>query len=122
MLSASVHDTTDRIEAETQLRLYQSAINASDSAVSIADMQQTDMPLIYVNEGFRNITGYSVEETIGRNCRFLQGDQTDRQIVDSLRTALQNSTATRVTLLNYRKDDTPFWNDLSISPDSRRLG
>ena len=116
LMFASVQDITYRIETETQLRLYLSAMNTSDSSVAIADVSKADRPLIYINQGFSRITGYSTEDALGKNCRFLQGEQTDQQAVSTLRLAVEESSATRVTLLNYKKDGTPFWNDLNISP------
>ncbi|MEO1235382.1 MAG: PAS domain-containing protein, partial [Planctomycetota bacterium] len=84
--------------------------------VSIADARQDDKPLIAVNEGFLKLTGYSRAEVLGRNCRFLQGDDTDPVAVSYVRRAVATGRAAVVTLLNYRKDGTPFWNRLSMNP------
>ncbi|NJP39284.1 PAS domain-containing protein [Alkalicoccus luteus] len=82
----------------------------------ISDPQQPDNPIIYANQGFTNLTGYSQEDIIGRNCRFLQGEQTDQQEVDKIRSAVKEKEPVSVELLNYKKDGTPFWNLLHIDP------
>jgi len=99
-----------------QLELKNRALASSAEGITIADAGLPDNPLIYANAGFERLTGYSVAEVIGRNCRFLQGPGTDPETVAVLRTAIQNRTAVTVTLLNHRKDGTPFWNRLSITP------
>jgi sigma-B regulation protein RsbU (phosphoserine phosphatase) len=84
--------------------------------VTIADARQPDRPLIYVNQGFERMTGYPVAEVLGRNCRFLQGPETDAAASAGIRTALSEHREYLVEILNYRKDRTPFWNRLSITP------
>ncbi len=84
--------------------------------MTLADARQPDLPLIYANTAFTNMTGYAPEEVFGRNCRFLQGPDTDRTRVTQVRRALRDETATTVLLLNYRKDGTRFWNRFQISP------
>ncbi|KAL4447890.1 hypothetical protein ABPG75_005109 [Micractinium tetrahymenae] len=82
----------------------------------VADATQPDCPLIYASEGFYRMTGYSREEVIGHNCRFLQGPDTDPAHVQQLRDGVRDGTPVTVRLLNYRKDGTPFWNLLSLTP------
>ncbi|MFX9787948.1 PAS domain-containing protein, partial [Acinetobacter baumannii] len=74
------------------------------------------MPVVYVNPAFEHITGYRAEEVIGRNCRFLQGPQRDDQALAPLREALREGRTAHVVLKTYRKDRTPFWNELLVSP------
>jgi len=105
---------TQRIGA--QLELKNRALASSVEGITIADAGLPDDPLIYANAGFEKLTGYSASEVIGRNCRFLQGPATDREAVAVLHTAIQERRAVTVTLLNYRKDGSPFWNRLSITP------
>ena len=104
-------------DPEAQLQaLRERAVVATDIAFTITDPRQEDDPLVWVNPSFSRISGYSYEESVGRNCRFLQGPATDRGVVDDLRRALQDRQPVTTTLLNYRKDGTAFWNQLSITP------
>ncbi|MEG4010171.1 PAS domain S-box protein [Microcoleus sp. Pol11C1] len=98
------------------LSLLERAIAASNNSVLIADARKHDTPIIYCNPAFEKLTGYSREEVIGRNCRFLQGPDTDRAELNKLRHSLQAGTEIQVILKNYRKDKTPFWNELMVSP------
>ncbi len=92
------------------------ALAASDEGITIADARLPDMPLVYANAGFERLTGYRVSEALGRNCRFLQGPDTEAAAVDRIRAALAAERGCTVELLNYRKDGTPFWNRLAITP------
>ena len=106
----------DSEQAQAQLELKDRALAASAEGITIADARLPDNPLIYANAGFERLTGYSVTDVLGRNCRFLQGPGTDPETVHTLRTAIREERAVTVQLLNYRKDGTPFWNRLSITP------
>jgi PAS domain S-box-containing protein len=92
------------------------ALDVAFEGVTIADARLPGRPLIYVNEGFERITGYSAAEALGRNCKFLQGPATDAVAVTEIRAALDEKRECLVEILNYRKDGTAFWNRLSISP------
>ena len=92
------------------------AVNAVADGVLITDPTQPDNPIIYTNPAFSRITGYEPEEVIGKNCRFLQGAETDQTVVAQLRQAIAEQREIQVTVLNYRKDGQPFWNELKISP------
>jgi PAS domain S-box-containing protein len=109
-------DVSQWVEAEAILRLKERAVDATRSGVAIADARQPDYPLVYVNEAFEQMTGYSEAEVLGRNCRFLQGPDTNTHDVSYLRSAILGSEHCLVQLRNYRKDGTPFWNELSVSP------
>ncbi|MDN2567931.1 PAS domain-containing protein [Aquibium sp. A9E412] len=85
-------------------------------SITIADPAAPDCPLVYVNRAFEETTGYAANEVIGRNCRFLQGPETDRAAVQRVREALDAGTAVEATLLNYRKDGATFWNELHLAP------
>jgi PAS domain S-box-containing protein len=110
---ALVQDITERKLAEEKLRLNDQAFNAISQAVIIVDVEGC---ITWVNNAFTVITGYNQAEVIGQNCRFLQGPLTDPQTVDTMRLALRNVAKFNGEILNYRKDGTPIWNDLSISP------
>jgi diguanylate cyclase (GGDEF)-like protein/PAS domain S-box-containing protein len=110
----------DKLEAakrsQQMLHLRDRAIEASVNAIIITDHTAPDEPIIYVNKAFERITGYTAQEVLGRNCRFLLGNDTNQPELDTIRTALRESREARVTLRNYRKDGTLFWNDLYIAP------
>jgi len=97
-------------------RLYDRALAATSNGITIADATLPDKPIVYCNPAFEQITGYDRSEIIGHNCRFLQGPDTDRAAVAQIRVALQEQHDCKVVLKNYRKDGTPFWNELTISP------
>ncbi|MGY1754711.1 SpoIIE family protein phosphatase [Blastococcus sp. SYSU D01042] len=96
--------------------LREQAIVATDICFAITDPHQPDNPLVWVNPAFTRVTGYSLEESVGRNCRFLQGPQSDPLAVARIREAIEERRPARVTLLNYRADGTAFWNQLSLTP------
>ena len=92
------------------------AVLATEVSFTISDPNLPDNPLIWVNPAFTRITGYEFGEATGRNCRFLQGPASDRAVVAQLRKALEDQESLTVTLVNYRKDGTAFWNEVSMSP------
>lgn len=102
-------------QAKEHNDLLAQAIEACNLGISISDAKDPTNPLIFINSGFKKITGYG-EEILGRNCRFLQGDETDKQAITDVRTAIANKSKFRVELINYRKDGSKFWNSLQISP------
>lgn len=87
-----------------------------EKSVVISDPSRPDNPMIYVSEEFERQTGYAPEEALGRNCRFLQGPETDPAAVRAIRQALDAQTELTIDILNYRKDGSPFWNRLRIRP------
>jgi PAS domain S-box-containing protein len=92
------------------------ALDRAPVGITVADMRLPDEPLIYVNDAFERLTGYSVDEAVGRNCRFLQGEESDEEAVTTMRAAIENDEPTAVELRNYRKDGTEFWNRVEIAP------
>jgi PAS domain S-box-containing protein len=111
-----IRDITERKQADEKLRLNMRALEASAFPILIADAQAPDMPLIYVNPAFERVTGYRAAEVLGQNCRFLQRDEHDQPALHELRAALREGRDCTVTLRNFRKDGTPFWNELTVSP------
>jgi PAS domain S-box-containing protein len=86
------------------------------ACITIADVQQRSAPLIYVNPAFVKVTGFSKEECEGRNCRFLQGPETEPEAVEMIRQAIRGGTGLRVQLTNYKKDGARFTNLLALKP------
>src|ERR671910_424127 len=105
-----------RPASEEMRRLLDRAVAASSNGIVITDPRMPDDPIVYVNPAFERISGYPVEEALGHNCRFLQGEDRDQPALDELRSALSEERESRVVLKNYRKDGTPFWNELYVSP------
>ena len=96
--------------------LMERALANAAEGFTISDALLPDQPIIYVNRGFENLTGYSAEEIVGKNCRFLQGDRTEPETVRQISEAITNDRPCSVEILNHRKDGSPFWNRLSITP------
>lgn len=95
---------------------FAAAVRATRMPMLITDPRQPDNPIVFVNDAFARLTGYSREETLGRNCRFLQGPATNRHDVARVREAVDRRVAIELDLLNYRKDGSTFWNRLLMSP------
>jgi two-component system NtrC family sensor kinase len=119
---ATLRDITDRKRAEEMLWLYDRAIAATSTGVTISDATHPEHPIIYCNPAFESMTGYRREEILGKNCQFFQGSETDAVAVEIIRKALQTKSECKVILKNYRKDGTTFWNCFSISPVRDRTG
>ena len=109
-------DITDKVLAERELRLRDRAIDSCMEGISIVDAREPDKPVIYVNQGFEQITGYKGDDVLGKNMRFLQGKATDPQKIDQLRQAIEKGLEITVEVLNYRKDGSEFWNRVAITP------
>lgn len=114
-IAVQKQETALRQVANENLLLVRAVASASDG-ILITDPNQPDNPIVYANPAFSRITGYQFNEVIGCNCRFLQGADTDPQTVYQLRQAIAERREIKVTLLNYRKDGEPFWNELKLSP------
>lgn len=105
-----------RHQNEEELRLRDRALTAATQGVVITDARAEDQPVIYLTPAFEELTGYSSEEFLGRNCRILQGPDTDLDAVKRVHNAIAAGEPCEVEMLNYRKDGEPFWNRLAISP------
>ncbi|GAC1503103.1 MAG: hypothetical protein NVS1B10_08120 [Candidatus Saccharimonadales bacterium] len=92
------------------------AVQFSHTGVTIADARVADIPIIDCNPAFEVITGYARSDVISRNCRFLQGEDVDPKVLESIRKAIMKPEHVTVVIKNYRKDGSMFWNELSISP------
>jgi diguanylate cyclase (GGDEF)-like protein/PAS domain S-box-containing protein len=102
--------------AEIYQDLLVKAVSEAREGIIIADAQQQDFPLIYVNEGFERLTGYTFDEVMGKNYRILQGTDTDQPEIAVMLAAIAKGDGCVVTLRNYHKDGSMFWGELSISP------
>lgn len=107
---------------ENRGNVFFAAIEMTRMPMLLTDPNLPDNPVVFVNRAFQDLTGYSPEEVRGRNCRFLQGAQTDLAKVAELRNAVAERRAVSVELLNYRRDGTPFWNAVYVAPVFDRSG
>jgi PAS domain S-box-containing protein len=103
-------------ESGVALPIKERAMQDAPVGITIADATTEDMPLVYVNDGFVDLTGYPREEILGRNCRFLQGDDTRPEPVRQMRASIEDEEPVTVELRNYRKDGSMFWSRVTISP------
>ncbi|WP_029010434.1 ATP-binding protein [Azospirillum halopraeferens] len=119
----TLHDVTDRRRFEAQLsdilrerEMLLAVIDACPISITVADAQQPDTPLIYANRTFETLTGYTRDEVLGSNCRFLQGPDSDPAALRVLHDAVVTGSQAEVRLTNRRKDGTPFLNRLVLAP------
>ncbi len=96
--------------------LIDRAMETSTFSVTLADATRPDVPLSYVNPAFETLTGYTAGDALGRNCRFLQGPETEAASVHAISNAIREARSVTTTLLNYRKNGTKFWNRFQLSP------
>ncbi len=92
------------------------ALDAVDSAILITDARRAEQPIVYANPAFERLTGYPPEAVRGRNYRFLLGDDHDQPGLASVQAAMREGRSTKAVLRSFRKDGSPFWNELAISP------
>lgn len=107
-----------KLEKDTGLIPYvlSQILDTCVNGVTLSDPDQPDNPIVYANDAFERITGYGQDEIIGRNCRFLQGSERDQPEIERIREALRTDSEVTVTLRNYKKDGTPFFNEFTIRP------
>ena len=101
---------------------FASAVRATRMPMIISDPNQPDNPIIFANSAFCKLTGYERDDILGRNCRFLQGAETDQGEIARIRTAIAERVAVEAEVLNYTKSGEPFWNRLLVSPVFDRDG
>lgn len=97
-------------------QLFREALNHTNVGLIITDPNLPDHPIIFVNKGFVNLTGYQEEEVIGKNCRILQGDSTDPSVKETIKQAIKEERSVTVEVYNYTKSGRGFWNELTIDP------
>ena len=97
-------------------KLLQLVIEASNDGIVVAEQEGDDNILIYANPAFERLTGYSADDILYQDCRFLQGDDRDQAGLAAIREAVRKQLPCRQIIRNYRKDGSAFWNELSITP------
>ena len=110
-----VTDLNDE-QGPINLELLKKAVDASNDGIVIAKQEGDDNILIYVNKAFERLTGYTADEILYQDCRFLQTGDREQEGLQEVRAAIKEGRSTRVVLRNYHKDGTMFWNELSLSP------
>lgn len=113
IVTATAQQATSLLE-KADYRLM-AAIHAAQRSFVISDPSLPDNPIIFASKGFLDLTGYRLDEVLGRNCRFLQGPKTDQHQVDLLRKGIQDGVDTAVCLLNYKRNGTPFYNQIFVA-------
>ncbi len=98
------------------LELLKKAVDESNDGIVIAEQEGDDNILIYVNKAFERLTGFTAEDILYQDCRFLQSGDTDQEGLQQIRDAIREERSGRAVLRNYRKDGSMFWNELSVSP------
>ncbi len=109
-------------DALEELRMNRQIFHSVTNGISVSNATLPDMPLTYVNPAFEVMTGYALEDVLGRNCRFLQGDEHDQPGLVLIREAIRDGREVVATIRNYRRDGSPFWNELTLSPIRGRDG
>ena len=108
-------DQKDGVQLENSDFSLIASLTSGQQNFVLSDPRLPDNPIVYASEGFYQLTGYSREQVLGRNCRFLQGPGTDPRAVDVIRTAVANGTDATACILNYKADGTPFWNQFFVA-------
>ena len=111
-----LRDITEQRMANDHLNIYVRALECSSNGMVIADARLPHLPVLWANSATERITGYSADEMVGRSCSFLQGPDRDQPALQGIRDAVRLSQPGTAVLRNYRRDGTPFWNQLSIAP------
>ena len=114
--TAYLRDTTANHSAEDERLLHEQVLDAVPVGLVIAQAGTRERPVVYMNSAFERMTGYPPAEVLGRDCRFLQGPGTDPDAVRRIGEALEARQPVRLDLLNYRRDGSTLWNDLSVAP------
>ncbi|RTL45865.1 MAG: PAS domain-containing protein [Candidatus Melainabacteria bacterium] len=103
-------------ELPDQLMLLYQAVESTRNGIVITDPNRPDNPIIYCNPAFAELSGFRIDQIIGRNCRFLQRDDRDQPEIAEIRKAIDAAKPITTTLRNYRKNGQVFWNELTVSP------
>lgn len=118
-------DLTQQVEEEKQLKLYESVVTNTQESVVITEAEPTELPgrkILYVNEAFTKLTGYTQDEVLGRTLGFLNGPKTDEDTLEELRNAIEKFEPVEVEFINYKKNGSEFWVNTSMVPVSDSKG
>ncbi|MFB6161788.1 MAG: PAS domain-containing protein [Haloferacaceae archaeon] len=115
-LICTITDVSDAAAVREELSVKERAMDAAPVGITITDPDQDDNPIVYANDGFVELTGYPRDAVVGRNCRFLQGEDTRAEPRAEMRAAIDDAEPVTVELRNYRNDGELFWNRVSIAP------
>lgn len=119
---ALIKDLSKQKENEFDFMLRSKALESASNGILITDALKLDNPIIYCNKAFTELTGYTEKDILNKNCRFLQGEDKEQEELDKLRAAIKKGESCLVTLRNYKKDGSLFWNDLYITPIINKRG
>lgn len=120
-----LRDVTQQKREEQKRKLLESVVTNSTDAIVITEAEPFDEPgprILYANEAFANLTGYDIEEVIGKTPRFLQGPNTNRQVLATFGEAIRNWHPAQMTVVNYTKEGNPFWVHISVTPVADETG
>lgn len=115
-LSVFFSDISERKQREQELHILERAMEEASLPLTMSDPTLEDNPLVFVNDAFEDLTGYTASDAIGQNCRFLQGPDTDAETIASLRKRIDAEETFSTKIKNYRQDGSTFWNQLDITP------
>ena len=113
---------SEKRRAEEELLLKNSAIDRSNTSIIISDISQENQPIIYANQAYTDLTGYEINDVLGKNCNLLQGEKTEKEKVDQIRQAIAQRKQITLTLINYKANGKPFSNRLMLSPVKQTNG
>ncbi|QLG50328.1 bacterio-opsin activator domain-containing protein [Natrinema halophilum] len=113
---ADTDETDGSLNGPSDRQVKDRALEEAPVGITISDPGREDNPLVYGNEAYEEITGYEFDEIVGRNCRFLQGEDSDEDAIAEMAAAIDDERPVTVELKNYRKDGTEFWNEVTIAP------
>ena len=119
---ALIIDITERKAIQSELMMKSKALESAINGITITDALQEDNPVVYSNSAFGKLTGYSSEEIIGKNLRFLQGDDLEQEGILELNNATKEGRSCEVEVRNYRKDGSMYWSEIAITPIKDRAG
>jgi PAS domain S-box-containing protein len=111
-----ITDNSAQKAKEELFTITNNALASASNGIVISNAQDSDLPIIYCNDAFTKITGYTKEEALGKNCRFLQNDDRSQKEIDILQNAIKNAETCNVTIRNYKKDGALFWNNITLTP------